>query len=388
MRPFAAAAILACAAMQTVSAQPDASFAGTWRLNQTRSEIAALFSPPEAVLQIEQSDAELTLSAGVANGALIAVYPLDGKPRKRQSGGVSISTTAKWEGVALMVNRVVSGPQTYSILERWRKSRDGSMLTITRTIVRMSGETESVLVYENGTRVTAVPPKAPEPIVVPQTSTPSPESGGSAQTPVFRPRAVASQPVQVFESVEYVVPQGTRIVMRLTNSVDTKRTAAGQRVYLETAVPVFDGRQLLIPSGSAVIGIVTESDRAGRVKGQAALSFSFEKLTLPNGVSRDIRSRAASVDGKGDLERSEGRIKGEGSRGRDTGTVGATTAAGAGIGGVAGGAAGAGIGAAVGAAAGLAGVFSSRGKDVVLPAGTTIEMALDRELRFTSVDLP
>jgi len=92
------------------------------------------------------------------------------------------------------------------------------------------------------------------------------------------------------------------------------------------------------------------------------------------------------------LDRSEGKIKGEGNKGGDARTVGQTTAAGAGIGTLAGAAAGhvgmgAGIGAAAGAAAGLAGVLGSRGPDVVLPAGTTVELVLDRELRFTAAEL-
>jgi hypothetical protein len=48
---------------------------------------------------------------------------------------------------------------------------------------------------------------------------------------------------------------------------------------------------------------------------------------------------------------------------------------------------GAGIGAAAGAVAGLAGVFGSRGKDVVLPQGTTMEMVLNVDLRFTPDEL-
>ena len=33
------------------------------------------------------------------------------------------------------------------------------------------------------------------------------------------------------------------------------------------------------------------------------------------------------------------------------------------------------------------GVFGSRGQDVVIPQGTTMEMVLDRELRFTDSEL-
>lgn len=398
MRCFVAVIIGAFAVAHAALAQSDPGFAGTWRLNTARSEIGALPSPPEQVLKVEQSGVELTISAGAFENAVVAaaVYPLDGKSRQRQTGNSSIRTTAKWEGAALLVNRVASGPRNYSILERWRRSRDGGTLTITRTIVNLNGESESVLVYENAARVTSAAPKVPEPEVIPQTvsgATPTPptEAGAAGESRVFRPRTFIGPPVAVSEtkeSLEYVVPAGTRILMRLTNSVDTKRTAVGDRLYLETAVPIFDGRQLIIPSGSTVIGVVTESERAGRVRGRAALNLSFEKLTLTNGVTRDFRSRAATVDTAGNVERDEGRIKGEGTKGRDARTVGTTTAAGAGIGGMAGGAAGAGIGAAVGAAAGLAGVFGSRGKDVILPAGTTMEMVLDRELRFTSVELP
>jgi hypothetical protein len=46
-----------------------------------------------------------------------------------------------------------------------------------------------------------------------------------------------------------------------------------------------------------------------------------------------------------------------------------------------------GIGAAAGAAAGLARVLGSRGQDVVIPAGTTMEMVLDREISFTDAEL-
>ena len=47
-------------------------------------------------------------------------------------------------------------------------------------------------------------------------------------------------------------------------------------------------------------------------------------------VTRDFRSRAASADARGNLDRSEGRIEGDGNKSGDVKTVGETTAAGAG----------------------------------------------------------
>ena len=48
---------------------------------------------------------------------------------------------------------------------------------------------------------------------------------------------------------------------------------------------------------------------------------------------------------------------------------------------------GAGVGAIAGAAAGLAVVLLTRGPDLILPQGTTVEMVLDRELRYDRREL-
>ncbi|MDP9113902.1 MAG: hypothetical protein M3O20_09485 [Acidobacteriota bacterium] len=348
-------------------AQSVQDFSGAWNLNPARSEIQSSVPPDalfkvDALLKVEESAASLTWSAGAA---IPSIYPLDGRTEKRHVGDSDFSTTTKWEGAALLVNTVASGPQNYSVMERWTRSRDGNTLTIRRTLVRLRNESESTLVYD---RTGSAPPEVTTTrVLIPPPSTPPPPT-------------------------EFVVERGTRILLRLTNSVNTKHTLPGDRVYLETAVPVFVDGRLLIPRGSYVTGTITESKEAGRVKGRAALNLRFDNLTLPNGVTRDFGSRAAGADTRGNLDRSEGRIEGEGNKAGDARTIGETTAAGAGIGTIAGAATGhyglgAGIGAAAGSAAGLAGILSSRGPEVVLPPGTTMELVLDRDLRFTPEDM-
>ena len=361
MRRFGGSLVTFLLTMLVATAQSNQDFSGAWNLNSGRSEIQ-ISVPGDPALKVEQSAVSLTWSAGAVTPS---VYPLDGRTEKRRVGDSDFSTTTKWEGAALLVNTVVSGPQNYTVMERWTRSRDGNTLTIRRTIVRLRNEIESTLVYNRA---------------------------GSAVPDVLTTRTrIPAQPTPAAPT-EFVVDQGTRILLRLTNSVNTKRTAPGDRVYLETAVPVSVDGRVLIPRGSYVAGTVTESKQAGRVKGKAALNLRFDTLTLPNGVTRDFRSRAGSADTRGNLDRSEGRIEGEGNKPGDVKTVGETTAAGAGIGTIAGAATGhyglgAGIGAAAGAAAGLAGILSSRGPEVVLPAGTTMELVLDRDLRFTPEDL-
>jgi hypothetical protein len=191
-------------------------------------------------------------------------------------------------------------------------------------------------------------------------------------------------------SKTYLVEPGTRIPLSLINSISTKNAAEGDRVYLESAFPITANGRIVIPPGSYVTGTVTQVKRPGRVKGRAELYLRFDSLMLPNGVTREFKSRLGSVDGRAgeEFDRREGKIKGEGGKAGDAQKVGEAAAAGASIGAIAArSASGAGLGAAAGAAAGLAGVLMSRGPEAVLPRGTTVEMILDRTLEYTDSDL-
>ena len=248
--------------------------------------------------------------------------------------------------------------------DRWRLSRDHNVLTIHRQILRPSGQTEAVLVYRNRD---AKPP--------------------AANQPETRPSADHTLP----SSDELTVPAGTKILLALINSLNTKLSAEGDRVYLQTSFPIVIGGHIIIPKGSYVAGTVTEVKRPGKVKGKGEIFLRFDSLTLPNGVTRDFRARLGGSD-TGDFDRQEGKIRGEGDKGGDARRTAETTAAGAGVGSVAGAAAGhpgmgAGIGAAGGAAAGLASVLLSRGPDLILPKGTSFEMVLDRGLKYNSSEL-
>jgi len=105
---------------------------------------------------------------------------------------------------------------------------------------------------------------------------------------------------------------------------------------------------------------------------------------------REFRARVGSVDGQasGELDKAEGVVKSEGNKAGDAKIVGEAAGAGASVGVIASRTAmGAGIGAAAGAAAGLIGVLATRGPDAVLPKGSTVEMVLDRPLKFTEAEL-
>jgi hypothetical protein len=192
----------------------------------------------------------------------------------------------------------------------------------------------------------------------------------------------------------FTVAMGTKVPLSLINSVSTKHSAEGDRVYLETVFPVLVNGRIVVPVGSYVAGTVTQVKKPGRVKGRGELYVRFDSLTLPNGVTRDFSGRIGSMDGnaKDELDRTEGTVRSEGNKAGDARSVGEAAAAGASIGVIAGGAAGhygmgAGIGAAAGATAGMMGVLLSRGPDAVLTRGSTLEMVLDRSISYTDSEL-
>jgi hypothetical protein len=192
----------------------------------------------------------------------------------------------------------------------------------------------------------------------------------------------------------YTVETGVKVPLSLINSISTKHSQEGDRVYLESAFPILSRGRIVIPVGSYVAGTVTEIKKPGRVRGRGELYVRFDTLTLPNGVTRDFTSRMGTMDASssGKLDREEGKVVSEGNKAGDLQTVAETTATGASVGGIAGAVAshagmGLGIGAGVGAAAGIIAVLVSRGPDAILAKGSTVEMILDRPVTFTDADL-
>src|SRR6267154_1454378 len=196
------------------------------------------------------------------------------------------------------------------------------------------------------------------------------------------------------QSKNYLVDTGTHVPLSLINSVSTKNAVTGDRVYLETVFPILVDGKIVIPPGSYVAGTITDVQRPGKLKGRGEFHLRFDSLTLPNGTTRDFRAHVTGLDGRAseELDHKEGTIRSEGNKAGDVRTVGETTAAGASIGALAGSISGApGMGAAIGAGAGAAaalmGVMFTRGPDAVLAKGTTIEMILDRQVRFAEDEL-
>ena len=353
------------------AADPDRDFSGRWTLDAGSSHFQGLDAPVEPAFTIVQQDAAIHSSTN-------ASYALDGAETKYRFGETLCSSAMKWEGAALLINTLVSGPRNYTVMDRWRLSRDHMTLTITRQVIQGTQQSEGVLVYRG------------EGWQVPEAATPIPAASASAEEPrpvLIRPGERNTPAAQA----DVTVPAGTHIALALRNAVDTKHSKEGDRIYLETIYPMAAGGRIVIPRGSFVNGTVTISKPAGRVKGKGELFIRFDSLTLPNGATRDFRSRLNSAEGA-KVDREEGKVSGERDTGRDVGRVAVTTGMGASLGGLIGAASGStlkgvGIGGAVGAAAGLGSILLKKGPDATLRQGTTMDMILDRDISFTPAEL-
>jgi type IV secretion system protein VirB10 len=192
------------------------------------------------------------------------------------------------------------------------------------------------------------------------------------------PKAIDVDPNKVQAPV--VVPAGTVIPIRLTSGVSTKNSHDGDGIYGRTAFPITVDNKVVIPEGAFVKGKISEIRRPGRVKGKAELSLNFQTLIMPSGATIPIYTSLRGTGEAGE-RRGEATIEGDSSKTEDAKTVGTIGATGAGIGAISDRSAkGAAIGGASGAAIGAATVLLTRGKDLEIRPGTTIEIVLDRPL--------
>src|ERR1044072_9092733 len=104
------------------------------------------------------------------------------------------------------------------------------------------------------------------------------------------PEPALRTPAQPTEN-SVAIESGTKIPLTLLNTLSSKQTQEGDRVYLETLYPVLVNGKIVIPPGSFVSGTVTLSKLPGLVKAKGELYLRFDSLTLPNGVTRDFRAR-------------------------------------------------------------------------------------------------
>jgi len=178
------------------------------------------------------------------------------------------------------------------------------------------------------------------------------------------------------------IPQGSHVLLRFVNSINTRTAREGDFVYLRTASPISTGDHIVVPEECYVQGVVARTKRSGRVSGRAELAIRLDTMTFPSGRVVKFTPKVASVDSGNSGQRVEGQegvIQQATSIGEDAQRIAILAGTGASIGGIADNSwSGAGIGAGIGAGVGIATALLRRGHEVDLHSGMSIDVVFDR----------
>jgi hypothetical protein len=160
------------------------------------------------------------------------------------------------------------------------------------------------------------------------------------------------------------VPAGTRILIRMTDSIDSSKQKTGYRftASLETNLQVDD--VVVAPRGTIVYGRLAAAQSSGRMSGSSQLTLELTDIMI-KGTAYPLLTSAYEMKGQGEGKKTARKVIG----GAGLGAL---------IGGVAGGGKGAGIGAAAGAAGGTAIAASKKGQQLSIPSETLLEFRLQQ----------
>jgi hypothetical protein len=159
------------------------------------------------------------------------------------------------------------------------------------------------------------------------------------------------------------VPAGTRILIRMVDSVDSSKQKAGYRftAALEANLQAYD--VMVAPRGTPVYGVLAQASSSGKFKGSSQLTLELTDIVI-NGTAYPLMTTDYEVKGKGEGGETTKKVVG----GAGLGAL---------IGGIAGGGKGAGIGALAGLAGGTAIAATKKGEQVSVPSETLLEFRLE-----------
>lgn len=213
---------------------------------------------------------------------------------------------------------------------------------------------------------------------------------GAAQTFAQR-KTVRKKPVLRKTTVKkatpaikmFAVDNGTRIRVRMNDTLSSKTTTVGQRFTANVTEPVYSSNGVLvIPAGSTVTGRVDSVTRAVKGGKPGQISVSFVDVRTPNGYKRAINGSLTDLDSKSAKSDSESTASGDKMKHRKIIFIGGGGAGGAVLGAAIGGGKGALIGGLIGAGAGFLGERYTKGEEATVKSGTEFGVVLNQTAYF------
>jgi hypothetical protein len=172
--------------------------------------------------------------------------------------------------------------------------------------------------------------------------------------------ATAEARIQAPAPAMLSVPAGTRLVIRTSDTIDSRRHSAGHRFRGQLEGALMVNGVTAVPRGTFLYGRITQARQSGRVAGSSELAIEFTDVMI-NDQLIALSTSGLQAQGGNEAGRTVGR-----------------TARAAAIGGLAGGSRGARRGARVGVGASLL----TQGSSINIPAGTILETSLAAALNL------
>lgn len=334
---------------------------GTYRVDVSRSDNARdaaeratrNMAPSErrrvldAVTQRLEAPNELALDVRGRNVSIASTrapqisFVADGRERvETSSTGRTIRSRATVSGDQLMVSTTGDRGNDFSVT--FDSIDNGRRLSVTRRVY-VQGLTSPVVVQSSYDKTSDV-----------------------ARFDIHDPRNVPGSTA----GGGFVVPDGTRIVGTLENTLSTRASHVGDRFTMRITSP----REF---EGAIVEGHVSQVERSGRLTGRSVLTLDFDTIRLRDGRSYQFAGMVEEVrETDGDIVRvdTEGTVRDDSQTSRTTTRTAIGTAVGAIIGAIAGGGKGAAIGAIIGAGGGAGSVYVEGRNDLELQPGTEITL--------------
>ncbi len=193
--------------------------------------------------------------------------------------------------------------------------------------------------------------------------------GAGAQTAGTTATVSAAAPTPAPQQ-SLTLPRGSRLEVRLNQTIDVKRVSSGDRFTGTLAAPLVVGNTVAVPSGSNATGEILVAHKRGLFKGKSMMALTLTQLEV-NGVPYRIDTSSLARTKKGKGKRSAAFIGGGAGMGMLIGGV-ATGGVGLLVGGLAGGGAGA-----------LGAAFTGN-RDLSIPAESVVTFRLQEALTLAA----
>jgi hypothetical protein len=158
------------------------------------------------------------------------------------------------------------------------------------------------------------------------------------------------------------VPAGTRILIRMADSIDSSKQRTGYRFNGSLETNLQANNVVVAPRGTPVFGRLASASSAGKMSGSSQLGLELTDIVI-NGTSYPLLTGMYEIKGSGEGSKTARKVVG----GAGLGAL---------IGGIAGGGKGAGIGALAGAGAGTAVAATKKGQQISISSESLIEFQL------------